>query len=228
MSLTDLITNLILTLKKPKRMKKLLSLTALAALITLATLSGCKKEDPSFNGDFTHLSTELLESAIGVDSALIVDKLAKDGFAKNEYDDYVNDSFGIYYCDLEYENGKLKRIFGIQDHKTAQELKSMYMSENSKLVSRNFPWFKGIAYTHKEGESPSLALCEKNPTAFQQLFSKTDYASTRGYYSNTTIDVQIEYCNYGKPIDIIDFSITAEKHYSDSGIYQQASSECKK
>lgn len=218
---------ILLTIKNLKIMKKILSIASVMALFVVVTLISCNKKDEpkTFDGDFTNLTVELLESTLGVDSALIVDKLIKDGFAKTEYDGYVNNSYGISYF-LEFEDGKLIVINGGIEFRTAQELKNMFITENSKLVAQNFSWFKGMAYTHEEGDTPKQALCEKNPTTFQQQASNTNFAQIKGYYSNYVVDIYIEYVNIGKPMDILAFVIDAGKHNTNGYTYKTASSYC--
>jgi len=201
-------------------MKKLLSLTAVAALITLATLSGCKKEEPSFNGDFTNLTVELMQSTIGVDSALIVDKLKKDGFVITEYDSYINNSYGLIYS-MQYKNGKLVSIVAGKQYTDELLQKNKYIEENNKLVSKNYPLFKGQA---KEKEAGEYVICEKDPYAFQTKVSNTNYPIYFSYYSDTKITIGVIKYTYAYGMD---FGIEAEQYTTDSYMYKELTSSCK-
>ena len=140
----------------------------LTALFLISMATSCKKDEPkpTFNGDFTKISIELLESTIGIDSALVIEKIIKDGFVINEdmYPtiEYINNSYGLQY-DFSISNGKIESITGSKDSSNDKKtLKDFFTQANDKMTSKNLPLFKGTAdniFTTK------VNICEKNNLA---------------------------------------------------------------
>lgn len=174
-------------------MKKILSIVSVMALFVVVTLTSCKKDEPkTFDGDFTKLSVELLESTLGVDSALIVDKLLKDGFVKDQYRDFVNDSYGLSYG-FQYENGKVIQCFAENDVRLSGADKWMlFKQENEKIYGRNYALFRGSVLDFKQ--TPFFEICTKSPKEMKTLIDKYEYpnANWSTCYNNGNVAYSIE------------------------------------
>lgn len=203
-------------------MKKILSVTLAMSLIAVITFTSCSKKDEpkTFNGDFTKLTVELMESTLGVDSALIIDKLKKDGFVATSKDCYRNDSYGITYAYLYFKGGKLYSMDSEQEYKDMLLLKNKFREENDKLVNRNYAFFKGKAY---DNEYFHIALCEKNPTDFQQIVMNADYPSYESSYSDAKIVIGLLQYVYSSGQS---FGIYVSQCDDDPSIYESIASRC--
>lgn len=175
-------------------MKKILSIASVMALFVVVTLISCNKKDEpkTFDGDFTNLTVELLESTLGVDSALIVDKLLKDGFVKDQYRDFVNDSYGLSYG-FQYENGKVIQCLAENDVRLSGADKWMlFKQENEKIYGRNYALFRGSVLDFKQ--TPFFEICTKNPKEMKTLIDKYEYpnANWSTSYNNGNVAYYIE------------------------------------
>ncbi len=182
---------ILLTFKIFKIMKKILSIASVMALFVVVTLISCKKDEPkTFDGDFTNLTVELLESTLGVDSALIVDKLLKDGFVKDQYRNFVNDSYGLSYM-LQYENGKVIQCIGTNDVRLSGADKWMlFKQENEKIYARNYALFRGSIVDFKQ--MPFFEICTKNPKEMKTLIDKYEYPNAN--WSTSYNNGNVAYC----------------------------------
>lgn len=206
-------------------MKKLFSLAALAALITLATLSGCKKENPTFTGDFTKLSVELIESTMGVDSILVADKLLKDGFVYDgQYGgEYKNNSYGLTYrmvCDA----GKIIQFMGYVDSKLcATDNIALFKQENDKMISRRCACFKGFIYDFTT--SPVSNTCTKNQQEMKTYIENMEFVQRMAFsnYNNGKLEFMLDASQ--NDFDIV-VEMKNDKLKDSDTIYGTAESSC--
>lgn len=203
------------------------TMALLAVTVTMVVLTSCKKEEPTptFNGDFKNLTTELLESTIGVDSSLVVDKLLKDGFLWDEQNSqYVNNSLGLSYDIRQYKDNKVFALYGGIEYKSAKEIKDFLIKENKNQLGQMNPMFKGMA--NDKVIAPTISVCEKNQQTYEQIFETTDYGRYDIYYANGNFLIQYYFRNTSEPFPMLSASIYVSQLDKSNPVYTEASSDC--